>query len=289
MSIQDEQLIYEYLGRVADAAQGRLAPLDRVQLVEDVRLRIDTERKRSGQLQRVLAQLGPPEALVARTAGMPGQDRGPASTSAAPGDQTVTTPLARLDQTVGVPAAEPGRQPESAKPAPYTGPAAPTITPVPGTAGEREGPSWMRGIRSRTERSWPPMAPPSSSGNALARLIKGRNLLAIGALLCYTVGTLLIGYFGFLLAVGLTLLSKVWTDRDKKIAIMLVPAITLGVGVFLVWVTGRSNRSAKTGERFDQAMSALGDFFRSWPWIAGILAAGYLLVRLITQSRADRR
>lgn len=288
MSIQDEQLIYEYLGRVADVAQGRLAPLDRVQLVEDVRLRIETERKRSGQVQRVLAQLGPPEVLVARTVGVSGQDRGPASTSAAPGDQTVPRPLTPLDQTIVMPPAEHDQQSDGAT-APYTGLAAPTITPVPGSAGERERSSWMRGIRSRTEWSWPPAGSPSSSDNAVVRLIKSGSLAAIGALLCYTVGTLLIGYFGFLLAVGLTLLSKVWTERDKKIAIVLVPAITLAVGVFLVWVTEGSNRSGTPGERFDRAMSALGDFFGSWPWIAGFLAAGYLLVRLITPGRADRR
>src|SRR5262249_3780536 len=54
MTIQDDQLIYEYLGRVADAAQGRLAPLDRVQLVEDVRLRIETERQRGFPIPRIL-------------------------------------------------------------------------------------------------------------------------------------------------------------------------------------------------------------------------------------------
>jgi hypothetical protein len=288
MSIQDEQLIYEYLGRVADAAQGRLAPLDRVQLVEDVRLRIETERNRSGPVQRVLAQLGPPEALVASTVGASGRDRGPGSIPAASADQRGAT-LGPLDQTIVLPPNEVDRQPDGSTPAPYTGLATPTVTPVPGSAGEREGSSWMRGGRSRREWSWPPAASPSSSGNAFARLIKGDNLAAIGALLSYTVGTVLIGYFGFLLGVGLTLLSKVWAERDKKIAIVLVPAITLGVGVFVVWMAEGKNRSGSPGDRFDRAMSALGDFFGSWPWIAGFLAAGYLLVRLITQGPADRR
>src|SRR5262245_66532102 len=89
MTIQDDQLIYEYLGRVADAAQGRLAPLDRVQLVEDVRLRIETERQRGGQIPRILALLGSAELLVARSVRAGERDR---DSGGPPPDDTLVFP-----------------------------------------------------------------------------------------------------------------------------------------------------------------------------------------------------
>ena len=279
MTIQDEQLIYDYLGRVADAAQGRLAPLDRVQLVEDVRLRIESERQRGGPIPRILAQLGSAELLVARTvgAGWRAHDSGTAGLQA--DDDTMVFPdssTTPVDQPAG-----------TTGPAPYTGLVAPTVTPVPGTGGEREGPAWRRGMLARADRSWRP-APLAEAPSKATALVRGRNLVEIGALLFYTIGSVLISYIGFLVAVGLTLLSKVWNDRDKAIAIAVVPALTLGTGVFIVWLTQGQDRSGSTDERFDRAMSGLGDFFKYWPWVAGFLSAGYLLLRLLAERRRGR-
>ena len=277
MTIQDDQLIYEYLGRVADAAQGRLAPLDRVQLVEDVRLRIETERQRGGPIPRILAQLGSAELLVARTVGAGGPDRD-SGTAGRPPDDTPT-------RTDG-PATAPVDHPEygTTGPTPYTGLVVPTVTPVPGTAGEREGPVWRRGVLARTDRSWAPAALSEAPSKATA-VFRGRNLLEIGALLFYTIGSLWISYLGFFVAVGLTLLSKVWDYRDKSIAIAIVPALTLGTGVFIVWLTQAHDRSGPTDQRFDRAMGALGDFFSYWPWVGGFISAGYLLLRLLSARR----
>jgi hypothetical protein len=280
MTIQDDQLIYEYLGRVADAAQGRLAPLDRVQLVEDVRLRIENERQRGGPIPRILAQLGSAELLVARTVGAGGRDHD-SRTAGPPPDDTLTL-------TDG-PATAPVDQPANGTsgPAPYTGLVVPTVTPVPGTAGEREAPAWRRGVLARTDRSWAPATLSEAPSKATA-LVRSGNLLEIGALLFYTIGSLLISYLGFLIAVGLTLPSKVWNYRDKSVAIAIIPALTLGTGAFIVWLTQAQDRSGATNERFDRAMNALGDFFSYWPWVAGFLSAGYLLLRLLSERRNRR-
>lgn len=281
MTIQDDQLIYEYLGRVADAAQGRLAPLDRVQLVEDVRLRIETDRQRGYPIPRILAQLGSAELLVARQVGVDGRDHDSPTAGPQPDDTSTFT---------DGPATAPVARPEygTTGPAPYTGLVVPTVTPVPGSAGEREGPAWRRGILARTaDRAWAPATLSEAPSKATA-LVKRRNLLEIGALLFYTIGTVLISYLGFLVAVALTLPSKVWNYRDKSIAIAIVPALTLCAGVFIVWWTQARDRSGTTDERFDRARSALGHFFSYWPWIAGFLSAGYLLLRLLNERR-DRQ
>jgi hypothetical protein len=276
MTIQDDQLIYEYLGRVADAAQGRLAPLDRVQLVDDVRLRIESERRRGFPIPRILAQLGSAELLVARSVG-----RVDHSGTAAPptDDETVVF----NDGTGTEPVDDPARQ--TTQPAPYIGLVAPTVTPVPGTAGEREGSAWRRGILARTaNHSWAPATLSEGPSKATA-LVKGRNLLEIGALLFYTIGSFLLSYLGLFIAVALTLPSKVWNYRDKAVAFVIIPALTLGIGVFIVWVTEARDRSGTTDERFDRARGALGDFFSYWPWVAGFLSAGYLLLRLLAARR----
>jgi len=278
MTIQDDQLIYEYLGRVADAAQGRLAPLDRVQLVEDVRLRIESDRQRGFPIPRVLAQLGSAELLVARTV----RRSDHAGTADRPtDDETVVFNDGTGTERVDDPASQ------TPEPAPYVGLVAPTVTPVPGTAGEREGPAWRRGILARTDRSWAPATLSEAPSKATA-VFRGRNLLEIGALLFYTIGSLWISYLGFFVAVVLTLLSKVWDYRDKSIAIAIVPALTLGTGVFIVWLTQAHDRSGTTDERFHQAMGALGNFFSYWPWVTGFISAGYLLLRLLSERRNPR-
>lgn len=260
MSIQEDQLIYEYLGRVADAAQGRLAPLDRVQLVEDVRVRIESERAHGTSVARILAQLGPPEVLVARSVV--------------------------------------SNQSEDSVPA-YTGLVVPDVSPDGGGDSGPNVPSWLRGVRtsrvSRGSRGSRPGEPPAryqrprrpTPGSPIG-LFRGRNMLEITTLLFYTVGTLLLSYLGFFVAVGLTLMSKVWNEREKGVAIALVPALTLGMGIFVVWLT--HDRSGTTGDRFDRAMDSLREFFGSWPWVAGFLAAGYLLFKLFSRSsRAPSR
>jgi hypothetical protein len=118
-------------------------------------------------------------------------------------------------------------------------------------------------------------------------MVRGRRLLEVAALLFYTAGTLLLGYLGFLAAVGLTLLSKWWNEREKGVAIALVPALTLGAGVFIVWLT--HDRSGTTEARFHRAVSSLGDFFSYWPRIAGFLTAAYLVFKLLYRSRQAER
>ncbi|WP_052863641.1 hypothetical protein [Streptomyces niger] len=66
MGIENDQLVYDYLSRVGDLAQGRgLTARQRMELVARLRARIDTGRTQGGDVKRLLAKLGTPEAWVA--------------------------------------------------------------------------------------------------------------------------------------------------------------------------------------------------------------------------------
>jgi hypothetical protein len=73
MSVQADQLLFRYLSRVGDLAQGVLAPANRLRLVSNLRSRIDADRVRLGindaaGMQRLLDGYGEPAVLVAAEA-----------------------------------------------------------------------------------------------------------------------------------------------------------------------------------------------------------------------------
>lgn len=81
MSIQGDQVVYDYLSRVGDLAQGKVLPARRATLVADLRARIEKEREKVGAgepdaVRVLLGRLGEPEAIVAaelrRSAASPG-------------------------------------------------------------------------------------------------------------------------------------------------------------------------------------------------------------------------
>ncbi|MCT9933298.1 hypothetical protein N5079_24095 [Planotetraspora sp. A-T 1434] len=64
-----DQLVLEYVSRVADAAHGRLRPDQRLEFVRRLRERVEQERGGSDDarhVQKVIARFGPPGALVDR-------------------------------------------------------------------------------------------------------------------------------------------------------------------------------------------------------------------------------
>ena len=70
MSIQGDQVIYDYLSRVGDLAHGKLAPPHRARMVAELRAKIETERAQTGaqdpdQVRDLLQRMGDPEAIVA--------------------------------------------------------------------------------------------------------------------------------------------------------------------------------------------------------------------------------
>ncbi|QIQ04198.1 hypothetical protein [Streptomyces liangshanensis] len=83
MGIESDQLVYDYLSRVGDAArQQQLASGDRMRLVSTLRNEIDRQRGKSGgdspaAVRRILGRLGEPNAVVrAASSGGPGASAG---------------------------------------------------------------------------------------------------------------------------------------------------------------------------------------------------------------------
>jgi hypothetical protein len=89
-----EQLILEYLGKVADAAHGELSSRERLDFCNRLRQRIEEHRRGSNdlrQVRQVLARFGDPEFLVARERRRLDELRA-ATASAAARDGQVSTP-----------------------------------------------------------------------------------------------------------------------------------------------------------------------------------------------------
>jgi hypothetical protein len=122
---------------------------------------------------------------------------------------------------------------------------------------------------------------------AMARTY-GREAAALFAL---TVGALWMPYLGWLVGLALVLWSKNWSIRDKGIAVSLIPALTLGGGIFYVWLTvGREHSSnVSASERFDQVGGYILDVFKAWPIIAALLAATWLTAQLLAQWAGEQR
>ncbi|WP_030380129.1 MULTISPECIES: HAAS signaling domain-containing protein [unclassified Streptomyces] len=77
MGIESDQVVYEYLSRVADLAQRQLPSADRMRLVAGLRDEIDRRRGRTAvdspaAVRRIIDRLGSPDAVVAAAGGSPG-------------------------------------------------------------------------------------------------------------------------------------------------------------------------------------------------------------------------
>jgi hypothetical protein len=70
MSIEGDQVVYDYLSRVGDFAHGKLTPARRATLVAELRQRIEAERADTGadgpdEVRLLLQRVGDPDAVVA--------------------------------------------------------------------------------------------------------------------------------------------------------------------------------------------------------------------------------
>ncbi|MEV0603555.1 hypothetical protein AB0I82_30255 [Streptomyces sp. NPDC050315] len=114
MGIESDQLVFDYLSRVGDLAQGRgLTARERMQLVARLRTEIDARRAQGGgDVKRILARLGTPEAVV--TAAVNGGEPVPEEP---PGGAAERKPgalpslLKRPGKSVALPAPRDGAQP----------------------------------------------------------------------------------------------------------------------------------------------------------------------------------
>ena len=333
MSVRDDQLIYEYLGKVADAAHGRLPSLARQDLVEKVRHEIEERRRRAGtaDITRVLQSMGDPRALVDRAIQIGGSEyagyRPPITAASVHQPEPVVRPAGPTERTGPMPAASTAPGPETegvtlgVAPAmatalfppssdPYGPPGQPTgATTVKVAEPERVtevirrrmtpyGPmTWLRtrranrpirqGLSETGEYPAGVRAPTTFQPVTMARSY-GREAAALFAL---TVGALWMPYLGWVIGLVLVLWAKNWSIRDKGIAVTLIPALTLGGGIFYVWLTyGRDHPPNQTAsERIDQVGGYIVDVFKAWPIVAALLAATWLTAQLLARWAGEQR
>lgn len=262
MSIEDDLLIYDYLDRVSDYLIGKLAPEDRSELIDQLRRWIEARRQAPSRrgvsnVGQILGQLGEPEECAERLL------------------------QGSADLELGGPAV---RVPASGE--------SPVVRAVPGSAPDTGHPTSLRArARMAAERMLPSTSRVTSRSEDAATdplVVVRTYVLEVGALLLYTLGTIIVSYLGFLLGAALTVFSKVWNDREKGFAIVAIPALVLGGGMFVVWLDEGRDRAGTTAERFERVTGALGDLFYAWPLVSGFLTAIYLLYRLLVAQRPTR-
>ncbi|MFJ7998853.1 hypothetical protein ACIQ7D_17155 [Streptomyces sp. NPDC096310] len=107
MGIESDQLVYDYLSRVGDAAQQQHLPSgDRMRLVSTLRNEIDKQRGKFGTdspaaVRRILGRLGEPHALVREAARRGGNGDGGTAAARAPEPPEVAVPVQRTGLTKG--------------------------------------------------------------------------------------------------------------------------------------------------------------------------------------------
>ncbi|MDQ0812747.1 hypothetical protein QFZ63_004461 [Streptomyces sp. B3I7] len=173
MGIESDQVVYEYLSRVADLAQRQLPSADRMRLVSGLRDEIDRRRGRTAvdspaAVRRIIDRLGSPDEVVAAAGGAPGAADGPPASvpvqraeetapsrpTAPPASSAPSSPSSagkRLRRVL--PRPRPGKDPggsapKTPSPAPAADPYAPSPPHLAGTdeLGDTRGapPDWWR-------------------------------------------------------------------------------------------------------------------------------------------------
>jgi hypothetical protein len=294
VSIQGDQVVYDYLSRVGDIAHGKLTPSRRATLVAELRARIESERQQTGaeepeQVRLLLQRLGEPEAVVAEE-------------------------VRRSPEHVVRPPERPPAQPLTASPPVDTEPTDKIPVPPPdGTGKDRSGgaaPPWWRAAeedaaakppatqdppRDRIVVSVSPagqdeVGPAAGSDQAGSPLTALKNTVARGrrreilAIALLFLGGLIPSLILLVLGYVVALTSKVWAQSDKRFAALAIPlitAITLGVMLWLR-VTGRVGGGRPGG---DDAGELFTQYVSTLPRVVGLVAAVYLAWRLTRAAK----
>lgn len=305
MSVEGDQLIYEYLTRVSDVASARLSPARRVEFINELRQRITSECKavRFGTggldttaVRRILDRIGTPEVVVAAEV-----RRAPASalrnTRPDPGEPVVTL-------VEDVPPVEPEAEPADPEPPvaperpepPEAGESAETDRSEPAliraedfvaATGRGPGPAaepvdrargvrtvepgtdqdtpWSQSLRHQRRR-WRELA--DAPGEYVSRYVT----LEAAAIATLLIAPFFLGWIGWLVGILVTSTSRLWTSRDRLIGLFWSPVAVLTLYVTAWWlhVTGKFG-----GERLADAAiwQVAWDYFGTMPVALGMATA----------------
>ncbi|KWX02910.1 hypothetical protein LI90_3959 [Carbonactinospora thermoautotrophica] len=301
MSVEGDQLVYEYLTRVSDAASARLSPARRVKFVNELRERIESERRAGrfggGELdaaavRRILDRIGSPEVVVAAEVrraqeALRARGRDAGSSDHADDDTVVVLPApitVSEEEAVGR-LGDPAKAPDDRVAAAVAtarsrgGPIrADPQAPGPAEPGaDRTAPAEPVHRAGRSDALPWPVAPPRSPWRQ-ARLAARRYLsrgvsLEVAAIVALAVAPLLLSWIGWVVGLLLASTSRLWTSRDRLIGLFWVP-VAVATGYVTAWwlyVTGRVGGQRLT----DQEIFVVAwHFLAAMPVALGVATAG---------------
>jgi hypothetical protein len=283
MDFECDRLVLQYLGEVGDAAQRKLRPADRAQLVDRLRTQINIERERSGSdtpssVRAILAKIGSPDAVVANEVfRVPEYQARNSPAGAGLGDSGGAAVRGSRTATI---AAQIGFRPD-ATPVPSqrdgSDAAAESVAAQPIGDGLIGWPAYPIGIMPPDASDWEgeeivgPEPVQRMSMRASLRELIAIGLLGIGA----SVGSAVVVVIGLLVMFT----SLVWTARDKRMAAYIIPAVTVAAFVAAMWLraTGRAGvdlTQSQAVHRFDELIPYI-------PRIFGAASGVFLLFRLL--------
>ncbi|MFE3825827.1 hypothetical protein [Streptomyces sp. NPDC059092] len=178
MGIESDQLVYDYLSRVGDAAQQQHLPSgDRMRLVSTLRNEIDKQRGKFGTdspaaVRRILGRLGEPHVVVREAARRDGDDG--TAAARAPEAPEVAVPVQRtgLAKGLGLLGAKGPREPKGSKgPKGPTGSRASKGPAAPKGLAEPEGPAEPTEPEARPAAPEPVTPPPAASPPVTSRSV----------------------------------------------------------------------------------------------------------------------
>jgi hypothetical protein len=262
MSARAEQLMLEYLSRVADAAHGVLRSDERLAFVTRLRASIERQRQATGayelgQVRRLLAKFGEPSALVARERRRLDAER--AAGSVAPA-------VNRAARTAG-----------------GVGNSARRRATIPAKQRLRGGaPQPIRVGRSGATTPEQPQVPqPAFDPMSLIRRFRREAL----ALVLLGPGAIVLPFPLWLIGAAIGLTSWVWSVRDKSIG-LVGPFLVTAAGVGFM---GALNKNPSIPVDLHAYLNAAHEDAGILIRVSAAAGALYLGARLLHRDKATRR
>lgn len=311
MSVEGDQLVYEYLTRVSDAASAWLSPTRRVEFVHELRERIESECKAArfggGELdaaavRRILDRIGSPEVVVAaeirrapretlrqsRNAPEASSDDDTAVVLPAPITAEAIAAARNLAKTPDdrIAAAATAQDLPRVDPVRTDSPATPGASPVPGPAARGEaapdGPaSDPAGPVHRVVSEHPdalhwsiarPRSPWQQVRQAGGRYLSRYLSLEGAAIVILAVAPLLLSWIGWVVGLLVASTSRLWTSRDRLIGLFWVPVVVATCYVTAWWLHVTGRVG---GQRLSdrEMLAAAWHFLATMPVALGLLTA----------------
>jgi hypothetical protein len=284
MSARAEQLMLEYLSRVADAAHGVLRSDERLAFVTRLRASIERQRQATGahelgQVRRLLAKFGEPSALVARERRRLDAARA-AADGTAPAADGVTGAARDAARRAGTVAPAVNRAVRTAGGVRNSATRRATLPAKQRSRGRAPQPIRV-GRSGATTPEQPQVPQPAFDPLSLIRRFRREAL----ALLLLGPGAIVLPFPLWLIGAAIGLTSWVWSVRDKSIG-LVGPCLVTAAGVGFI---GALNKNPSIPVDLHAYLNAAHEHAGILIRVSAAAGALYLGARLLRRDKATRR